>query len=479
MYPQQGGNRRANNGHPQTLDQIVEIIITALSVGAAPRQPTPLQARIIKTFSNTSLNQRPHLTTWSHFISTLSFTVLLLAAVSADRTSPLWALVIIGYWGDLIMEIIISALYNYVDAFLPLKYSRWCLVPTFCKLLSCLFISIDYYHSSHLSGYFCFLPLIPPLFKFLPSICYHKLSLPSALTSLFYSIAEVLLLVKIFLNGKYTLESIFIYLFYYLIVTFFFTGLLLFVAIIGLLCRLCRPNQTVSPKIYVLQAFIGIDTIFETIGAKLFANYMAAYESLQGLPPPSSPGYVSDINLLKVRGDTAHRALLLFLISSLVYLIIRLPLGYYLSLGLQSLFPQGRQPQWEVRVRDRGNASNQPTVVTPPTQTILNLFRINSNYYGNSEAQRNQPQAQSPAATTTVQASPEKREEDDLCSICMEGKQNCIILDCRHGGICKSCSIDMLKKSDLCPFCRKTINKICVVTKISEQQYKITEEIKL
>ncbi len=44
-----------------------------------------------------------------------------------------------------------------------------------------------------------------------------------------------------------------------------------------------------------------------------------------------------------------------------------------------------------------------------------------------------------------------------MCTICFVNDSNCIIMDCKHSGICKECSVDMLKKVAKCPFCMQVV----------------------
>ena len=67
--------------------------------------------------------------------------------------------------------------------------------------------------------------------------------------------------------------------------------------------------------------------------------------------------------------------------------------------------------------------------------------------------------------------------EDSMCTICFSNDSNCIVMDCKHGGICKECSIDMLKKSPFCPFCRTQVEKICVVKHTGDGNIEVIEEI--
>lgn len=47
--------------------------------------------------------------------------------------------------------------------------------------------------------------------------------------------------------------------------------------------------------------------------------------------------------------------------------------------------------------------------------------------------------------------------DDTICTICFSNDSNCIIFDCKHSGVCKDCSVDMMKKAPTCPFCRQVV----------------------
>lgn len=61
--------------------------------------------------------------------------------------------------------------------------------------------------------------------------------------------------------------------------------------------------------------------------------------------------------------------------------------------------------------------------------------------------------------TSNSQVAPagEAQSEDSMCTICFSNDSNCIIMDCKHSGVCKDCSLDMIKKAPVCPFCRTVI----------------------
>ena len=167
---------------------------------------------------------------------------------------------------------------------------------------------------------------------------------------------------------------------------------------------------------------------------------------------------------------------------------------------------------------NRGNPSPEslrrvePRIEKPSlTNQFLNLFKVNGNYYAQAQPEiqaglkrettkdlkdtpgradqeeKKKADEQVPlqkgqeAISTqgTKNNSEKEQDEEGVCSICCNQGENCIIMDCRHGGLCKVCSIDILKTKGLCPFCRLPINKICVVAKVSDVQYKVLEEIRV
>lgn len=44
---------------------------------------------------------------------------------------------------------------------------------------------------------------------------------------------------------------------------------------------------------------------------------------------------------------------------------------------------------------------------------------------------------------------------EERCEICCKNESNAILEPCMHGGVCKSCLINILAKKNQCPFCRK------------------------
>ena len=66
------------------------------------------------------------------------------------------------------------------------------------------------------------------------------------------------------------------------------------------------------------------------------------------------------------------------------------------------------------------------------------------------------------------------------CKICyIELTKTFGIIDsCMHAGICLICSNKLIQTTSACPMCRKPMEKISIIEKISDTEYKIVEEIK-
>lgn len=63
-----------------------------------------------------------------------------------------------------------------------------------------------------------------------------------------------------------------------------------------------------------------------------------------------------------------------------------------------------------------------------------------------------------------------------MCTICFSNDSNCIILNCKHSAVCRDCAMDMVKKTNICPFCRMPIEKVCVVKADETGKLEVLEE---
>lgn len=67
--------------------------------------------------------------------------------------------------------------------------------------------------------------------------------------------------------------------------------------------------------------------------------------------------------------------------------------------------------------------------------------------------------------------------DTDLCFICYTNQPNCVMSPCLHGGLCKPCASEWMKKKQTCSQCRRKVDKIMVIEKKTEEEYIVTSEI--
>ena len=109
--------------------------------------------------------------------------------------------------------------------------------------------------------------------------------------------------------------------------------------------------------------------------------------------------------------------------------------------------------------------------------TILNVMQINPGYFTfDTKLKKNNNPGETKADPSSG-TKKEGEEEESLCVICYSNKPNCLILPCLHAGMCKECGVSVLKKKPECVMCRKKIEKIAVIEKISDTEYKVIEEL--
>lgn len=56
----------------------------------------------------------------------------------------------------------------------------------------------------------------------------------------------------------------------------------------------------------------------------------------------------------------------------------------------------------------------------------------------------------------------------DDCTICFNNKQNAIVIECGHSGLCFECGIELLKETNMCPYCRNEVKAVCKYQKTSD-----------
>lgn len=71
-------------------------------------------------------------------------------------------------------------------------------------------------------------------------------------------------------------------------------------------------------------------------------------------------------------------------------------------------------------------------------------------------------------------------EGNTACIICYTNPPNTLVEPCGHGGVCEECIFQLIKKERICPFCRKEMDTIYLVTKTpGSNVIKLDKEIAL
>lgn len=424
---------------------------------------TRVEKFLVKCFEDNMVLQKPNITTVAFILVATAFSVLVCIAVSTKE--PNLTIIIYGYWIDIIMELILLLLYVKASDMLIIKYSNWAILPWLMKLLMIGSVSADLYRNTNYSIYVCFLVILPCFFNTNANFCYHRITLFGFCLSLILSIAEILVVIKLFSDASFPVRAIFDYLFYFFIVVVFFTGIIFLVSTCGIICHLCKVNREFPLKLKITQWFYGVDTMFEILICFYFGNFIDKFDEYNRFveTKKKQPDF-SDLKIQQSldKSESYRKSVFYLMIATSIYIMVRMFLCFYLTFGIA--------PIQINRNRNRGatgqGQDHQPKVEKPSgASAVLNLFRINTNYFSSKEK-------------PLAEEGDKKPEGEDSCSICFSNKPNCIILDCKHGGICENCAFDCMKKSIQCPFCRQDITKVCVVEKLNEAQYKVVKEIK-
>lgn len=365
-------------------------------------------------------------------------------------------------------------------------------------------VILDIYFSTRLSMIFCWCPLIPAIVSVVPSSGYGFIKINPPCLAIFVGISELMFMLR--LNGiiRTSYSTIFVTLFYYFLVTMFFTIISFLTAVFKFFIAIFTRFRGFNMRLFTIQFFLGGDNIMAVVLLMMFSNWLFYDETVKSFDGEMSRGTfdmknMSDYDRAISQRESTWAAAKTVSIICAIYVLIRNCAVFYATkdeMAIHQLVLLRRNAGFETGAGAspnlHGGQTNVPRVEKPSTtQNILNLFRINANYYSennpNSNTQEGRPQepaVSTPSQNQSGKLKPQDKqdspdEKDNLCSICMAEPSNCIILPCRHGGICKGCTMDMMKKSVICPFCRKNIDKVCVVLKINDNQYQIVEEIKI
>lgn len=424
----------------------------------APQPQTVFEKFLVESFKENITFNKPIITGIGFTLSLIVFALLF--GIGLNNEVADLSIVIYGYWFQLATELIILALYYKASPHLTVKYTHWAILPWLLKALEVALVHIDIESGLSLSLYFSFLIIIHCFFILNTETCYAKVNPLGFCMGLILSIAQLLVVIKLTSSASYTYRPVFMYLFYFFCVVVFFVGILFIASVLLILCWLCGFGREFPIKPRIAQAFCGIDVGLQMTVCNFFAIFAENFELCR---KALNNGSLDQAEVYRQEYDSARKVTCVLMFICAAYVAVRFPISLYLTWGIAP----PRPPNNAMR---RPRRDNQPRVEKPSqADSVLNLFRINTNYFSSkpmtAEEQANQGEAND--------------QSDGLCSLCYAEPSTCIILECKHAGICKTCSIDMMKKSTLCPFCRKDIVKVCVVEKIEETKYKIIEEIKV
>ena len=436
--------------------------------------------RLRKLFSQNMLYSKPNIAVVQQMASLSVFALFFMLAFFTAEVS--FEYMIVPYAFDAITEGIVIFLFSRCS-FLVNHYKHWILVPFLAKVLSVAIVASDLGYHWGGSAYFAFLPIITALGVVIPKVSYAAIKPMPACLYIFVAICELLGMIQLGVGKGAYYSTLFIILFYYFLVTFFFNLIGFLSALLSICVGLCKCFKQFRYKVFIVQFLLGADNIMAVVVCMEFSNWIYYQASLNGLKTETRPinqertDQIAQLKRSATQSDTKMKVLSAVLLGySLVRNVVlffcskdELSAAQQTELRSGMLIGQAPAPHGaNVAPGTPYAPHNLPRVEQPSTKdAILNLFRVNATYFSTAG------QASKPAVTER------KEEGGDLCTICIAEPPNCIILDCRHGGVCKTCAFDMLKKSNACPFCRAPIAKVCVVLKVAEDQYRVIEEIKL
>lgn len=122
-------------------------------------------------------------------------------------------------------------------------------------------MTIDLIYGSWSSIFMCWAVLFPFFFKGSPRSCYYAVSAVSSCNGFMYSIAELMIIIRISIDKGASYYGIFTYLFYFLMVSMFFTGIVLLVSLVAITMIMFRQRSGLPLKVHILQAFYGLDNL--------------------------------------------------------------------------------------------------------------------------------------------------------------------------------------------------------------------------
>lgn len=476
-----------HNG-PVNFLEVAPIQPLALIYNREGRVAEPERSKLVKHLMSTNvLYNKPNCVLLSQMVVMFAGALFFISMMCSQSMNFWFVLIIFGL--SILMEFLLLA-FLWITKHSVFKLIQF--LPVTTKLIELIIVISDYFNKDTKNSVFAsFLLAIPLLMIFAKKSNYFQLETMPTCMIIVAAMIELMLLIKVFTQARLTFYSILIILFYFFLVTFFFHVMNFVTSVLMFFQGIMNCFKNFKWKVMAVQFFLGMDNIVAALVALVFANWCYSVESLNGYTnraneekekhyaPPTAP----DIEREEFMRAWAVR----LSIITLLYVIVRnicLYLSTYDSGSIEvrlTLGTVGVRHRLEVNQQNRGQPTAPAPKVSKPTSgatSFLNLFRINANYYGSLNDNKILPVVANSEGCSVAQKE-KKEESEEMCTICVCNQSNCIILNCKHGGICKQCALAMLTKSSHCPFCRETILKVCVVNKVSDTKYEILEEIKL
>lgn len=323
--------------------------------------------------------------------------------------------------------------------------------------------------------------VVPFVFQVVKPLTYDSVKVNHFSFTLVILFCEVLLVLRLTSFSKIGYSGILSIPIYYLSIMV----LLTVGSLLASICLVCKGTlncfKKFPLKLFLVQFFIGLDSLVMLVSSASIYKWVSSVGSLLEYESKEASEYASEesrhsiISILREGEAFYHYLAFLVLSSALVYSVIRHPIIYVCSRNETDNPPV----LIEMRRRDGPRSPTEapsPVKVQKPSkaQSFLNLLRIAPNYFVESRESESKVEPlnyESKRIKQEVQQGEgrigseriERIKESEACGICLTSEANCLIVPCSHGGICKECSISILKQTSTCPYCRNPVEKIKVI----------------
>jgi len=104
-------------------------------------------------------------------------------------------------------------------------------------------------------------------------------------------------------------------------------------------------------------------------------------------------------------------------------------------------------------------------------EKMITLFQVSPFFFSETKAKKAKPAGNKFEFTEVA--------ESQECVICYDRRAECLILNCYHGGVCATCSRDILMKAPTCPFCRAKIKSVKIIEHKAGNEYLVKETLEV